>query len=885
MQTASSSQPKSHKVTPMMAQWHQCKRLAKDAILLFRMGDFYEAFYDDAVLICEKINLTLTQRQGIPMCGVPVQNLDTYVDKLLLEGLKVGIAEQTEDPKQSKGLVKRELVRIVSRGTSSSQQLVADKSNHYFLSLEQVGSIFGMAILDLTTGQFEVVEFDQVATLINETYRLAPVEVLCSEKFCQNNHELIQGLKQDLNFLLTKTDDYFYDHEPAFKHLQNHFRLHSLDGFGLKGMVAGINAAGALLIYLEQNLKTSLKHVHQIGTYKLNDFLSIDHSTQKHLELTENNRDGSKAFTLLSVLDYTQTAMGGRLIRKWIKQPLLSQEKITFRQDAIEALMQNCAEHEEIMLMLKPIKDLERIVARLSSNLAGPRDLLALKHSIKELPYIKSLCQHLPATLIQTLLDSIKDLRPLSAYLEQAVKEEVPLRISDGAFIKKGFHQELDELLDIRSNNKTFLLNYQNQLRESTQIKTLKVSYNRVFGYYIEVSKGQAQNMPAEFIRRQTLVNNERFISPELKVYEEKVLTAEDKISKLEAELFEEIRQSILKQETDLLTTSSAIAQIDCLCSLAHSAIIHNYTRPQLVEKSILEIDEGRHPVLETLTHKEHFIPNSTQMDDKNNKLFIITGPNMAGKSTYLRQVALIVIIAQMGSFVPAKKAKLGIIDKVFSRIGASDDLARGQSTFMVEMNETANILNNVTDNSLVILDEIGRGTSTYDGISIAWAVAEYLLTTQGKSPKTLFATHYWELTQLEKTLSGAVNYSVAVKEWNDEIVFLHKIVRGGTDKSYGIQVARLAGLPKAAIKKAKEVLGNLEESRSEHSFPTHTETNKQNAHKQEVQYLLFSQNKAEVSSCAHRTLIEQIKNLDLNVLSPLEALNFLSQVKDKLNN
>ncbi|MCH1430316.1 MAG: DNA mismatch repair protein MutS [Chlamydiales bacterium] len=879
------SAPQEKKTTPMMAQWHACKKIAKEAILLFRMGDFYEAFYDDAVLISEKINLTLTKRQGIPMCGVPYHSSDAYIDKLVALGLRVAIAEQTEDPKQAKGLVKREVVRIVTPGTTYSQQLVPDKSNNFLVSIDQVGSIFGLAVLDLSTAEFEVIEFEKSKDLLNEIFKIKPSELLCSEKFYQRNSDISIQLQQTLDFLLTTRDNYYYTHESSYANLQEHFAVHSLDSFGLKGKVAAINAAGALLYYLKKDLKLCVSHLKSIKSYQISDYMSLDYSTQKHLELTENTQDGSRKNTLLQVLDQTFTAMGGRLIQRWIKQPLLNIEKINQRLDAVEAFLSNSCYEEELHQELRYIQDIERILMKVSTGSAGPRDLVALRVSLKQLPSIKAHLSSMRTPLIDALKEKLQELPELNQLLEHALKDEVPLRVSDGGFIKPGFNNDLDELVGLKTNSQKFLLEYQEELKEKTNIKSLKVGFTRVFGYYIEVSKGQADRMPDSFTRRQTLVNNERFISPELKEFENKILNAEEQISKIETALFNSLKEKVLQFQLELSQIAQAIAHVDVLQSLAHTSSNNRYCRPKFTQDSVLQIKEGRHPVLEMLSLTGQFIPNETVMDNKNQKLFVITGPNMAGKSTYIRQVALIVIMAQMGCYVPASEATLGITDKVFSRIGASDDLSRGQSTFMVEMSETANILNNATSSSLVILDEIGRGTSTYDGISIAWAVAEYLLTTSGKTPKTLFATHYWELTELEKKVKGAVNFSIAVKEWNDEIVFLHKIVRGGADKSYGIQVARLAGLPKAAIKRAKEILNQLEKSRYDDSPSKKTGTSSHKK-KREEQFLLFEPS-ATSSSSANSSLSkikEQLDDLDVNKVTPMEALGILSSFKSQLD-
>lgn len=804
----------------MMSQWQACKEAAKDAILLFRMGDFYEAFYDDAALIAKELDLTLTKRQDIPMSGVPHHTCETYIDKLVSKGYRVAIAEQTEDPKKVKGLVKREVVRVVTPGTIINSSLLSDKSNNFIIAVSRVGSIFGLAVLDLTTADFRVIEFENENELINEIYRLHPAEILASNKFKERHQSLFADIRQAYDFSLNAYEDWHFDHQIAYEFLVNHFQVHNLDGFGLKGMICGINAAGALLNYLQESLCLPIDHIREIHTYSTSQYMSLDRITQRNLELTESLRDGNRKNTLLGILDQTRTPMGGRLMRHWVKQPLLSVDDITKRQDAIQALYQNPSLLEKISTLLDGVRDIERLMMKISSGYASPRDLVALRFSFAPIPQIKAFLKAVtPASILleqeEQKLDPLPELTDL---ITRSIVDEPPIRLNDGKIFREGYHQELDELRELSQDSKTWIARYQTQLREETGIKTLKVGFTRMFGYYIEVSKGQAERMPETFQRRQTLVNAERYITPELKEYENKVLTAEEKIAAIEAELFALLRTEVAKYAHRALLVAQGIAKIDCLLSLAFVAFSNGYVRPIVDHSQVLQIIEGRHPVIEALNIGEKFIPNDTILDDNSNRLLLITGPNMAGKSTYIRQVALITIMAQIGSFIPAKSAHIGVIDKVFTRIGASDDLSRGHSTFMVEMTETANILNNVTSRSLVILDEIGRGTSTYDGISIAWSVAEYLLTTDQKTAKTLFATHYWELTKLEEKVPGAINYNVAVHETDDNIVFLRKIVRGGTDKSYGIHVGRLAGLPQAVITRAREILIHLEENSNRRS-------------------------------------------------------------------
>lgn len=807
------------KTTPMMQQWHTCKEYAPDALLLFRMGDFYEAFYEDAAIIAKELELTLTKRQEIPMAGVPVHTCEGYIDKLVSKGYRIAVAEQTEDPKQAKGLVSRAVTRVVTPGTVINSSLLSDKTNNFFVAISQASSTFGLALIDLTTGEFKVIEFDKELDLINEVHRLRPTECLTNNRVRNKHIQLFRDMTQQLGCLLNSEEDWRFDNQVTQGFLINHFKVHNLDGFGLRGMTAGVNAAGALLYYLKETLCLTIDHVRELSTYSTSDYMTIDKTSLRNLELTESLRDGGRKNTLLEVLDHTHTPMGARMMRHWIKQPLLDVESIEKRQDAIQTLLQNRTEHEHLLPLLEHVRDLERLMMKISSGYASPRDIVTLRFSLLPLPLLQS---HLSDFRDAELLaDAAKDITPLPELTDligRALVDEPPARVSDGQFIREGYHEELDSIRSISQNSKDWLAQYQTTLRDQLNIRTLKVGYNRLSGYYIEVSKGQSNLMPDSFQRRQTLVNAERYISPELKEYETKVLTAEERITAIENELFAEIREYVSNYAEQVRRIARAIALLDCISSLAEAAHQFHYVRPVVDDSQVLRISEGRHPVVEALSMGEKFIPNDTYLDDENHRCIIITGPNMAGKSTFIRQVALITIMAQMGSFIPAKDAHIGIVDKVFTRIGASDDLSRGQSTFMVEMTETANILNHATPRSLVILDEIGRGTSTYDGISIAWSVAEYLLTQSDKLSKTLFATHYWELTKMEEKVPGAVNYNVAVHESGDDIVFLRKIVRGGTDKSYGIHVARLAGLPPVVLDRAKEILAHLEENANQKS-------------------------------------------------------------------
>jgi DNA mismatch repair protein MutS len=787
----------------MMSQWHECKKQAPGALLLFRLGDFYEAFEDDALLLAKELDLVLTKRQETPMAGIPAHTCETYIDRLVAKGFRVAVAEQMEDPKLAKGIVKREIVRLVTPGSVINSSLLSDKSNNFMACLSQVNSIYGLAVLDLTTADFRVMEFQDAQELINELGRLSPKEILVSEKCWKHLGTPLEELC--ISSTLVR-EEWHFDHRFAYDGLVKHFQVHTLDGFGFKGMTAAINAAGALMTYVKDDLNLNFSHIKSIHPHHLSKYMMLDRITQRHLELIEPLHDKGK--TLLKILDETETPMGGRLLREWLLHPLLSIDEIKVRQDHIEKFLKAPLQNILLRKYLKEVRDLQRLIMRIETGYATPRDLSGLRFSLEPLPQISQL-------LVELGMAALPDLSMLAQKIASAIVDNPPLRLSDGGIFKQGYHPELDDLKTFKSESQAWLAAYQTKLREDVKIKTLKVSYTQAFGYFIEVSRGQSEKMPLSFQRRQTLVNTERYISPELKEFEHKILTAEEKTAFLENRLFQELRQEIGQFSETIRLAAKWIAEVDVFSALAEVAREHRYTRPVVDNSDLLKIEEGRHPVIEASLERETFIPNDVHFNEIE-RLLVITGPNMAGKSTYIRQVALITLLAQIGSFVPAKQAQIGIVDKLFTRIGASDDLSRGQSTFMVEMSETANILNNATSRSLVILDEIGRGTSTYDGIAIAWSVAEYLLTTKEKRAKTLFATHYFELTRLEEEIPGAVNYNVAVHESEKGIVFLRKIVKGGTDKSYGIHVAKLAGLPPAVIKKAQEMLKKLHATAAE---------------------------------------------------------------------
>jgi DNA mismatch repair protein MutS len=851
------------KISPMMAQWHTCKKSVPDAILLFRLGDFYEAFYEDAILISEQLDLTLTKRGEIPMAGVPFHTSEAYIDKLVAKGYRIAIAEQVEDPRAAKGLIKREIVRVVTPGTVINSTLLTDKSNNYLTCIAQVGETHGLSILDLTTADFKAMEFDDCKELIDELCRLRPKEILIAEKWNKKHEAYVEEIKEQFGPTINIKEDWHFDHSHACDVLMRHFRVHNLDGFGLKGMIAAINASGTILHYIHEDLNLSIEHIKSIATDHLNRYMLLDRSTQKHLELFESLHEGKKKYTLLQCIDRTVTPMGGRLLKRWLTHPLLDIDEIRFRQEAVSALLQSWQKSLEIRIHLSEIRDLERLMMRIETGHASPRDLAGLRFSLEHIAPLSQFLTAFAETIFVQAKQNLADVTAIVDKIQKSLIDTPPLRLSDGGIFRSGFHPELDELRSLQNDSHAWIARYQVQLKEQTQIKTLKVGYTKAFGYYIEVSRGQTDKIPDSFQRRQTLINAERFITPELKEFEHKMLHAEEKIAALEYELFDSLRKEAASFAQQVRIIATAVAILDCLLSFAEIAKTHHYVCPLVDESEILHVEQGRHPVIEATIGTETFIPNDVFLD-RQTQLYLITGPNMAGKSTFIRQVALTAILAQMGSFVPAKRAHIGIIDKVFSRIGASDDLSRGQSTFMVEMTETANILHNATNRSLVILDEIGRGTSTYDGISIAWAVAEYLLTQPQKRAKTLFATHYWELTELENLIPGAVNYNVAVHESDRGIVFLRKIVKGGTDKSYGIHVAKLAGLPHVVIKRALEMLQKLEKNAGRTCDSTSTKPSVQK------QLSLFASFNEDSKLAA---IASELKNLDPNHLTPMEAL------------
>ena len=801
------------KETPMMAQYRSIRReLPEDTILFFRLGDFYEMFFDDAKTASGILGITLTKRHNTPMCGVPYHAAPGYIERLVKAGVKVAICEQVEDPATAKGVVKREVTRIVTPGTILDEVALDGNQNNFLAGLTHEKSRFGLAMLDLSTGEFWIEESDDVASVQANLSRYAPAECIVAEDQLDDPAFALLQL-EDTNTMLTACEDWTFEPSSANDYLLRHFDVHSLEGFGCAPLSAALGAAGAVLYYVKTELRRNLSHVRNIRVKNPADYMLIDETTATNLELVtsiNSNRQAYKA-TLLHVLDSTCTAMGGRLLRDWLLRPLNSLEQIQARLNAVELLVNNQTFLRSLRDVLGDIKDVERLISRIGSASSNPRDVRAIGVSLQQMPLVKSLLAG-KGTLIEQLGETITSLPELVALIDTAIVDEPPINLKDGGVIRTGYHTELDELREAATQGRKWLADFQASEIERTGIKSLKVRHNKVFGYYIEISKSYLELVPESYIRKQTLVNAERFITPELKEYENKILGAQERSVALEQEIFTEVRRQAVEQLDTIQRNAVAIGQIDVLATFAERALSNNYAQPSMTDNGKLDIRDGRHPVVEQMPDAERFVPNDSALDRETHQLIIITGPNMAGKSTYIRQVALITIMAHMGCFVPAAAAEIGIVDRVFTRVGASDDLAPGRSTFMVEMQETANILNNATPRSLIVLDEIGRGTSTFDGISIAWSVAEYLCKNEAMQAKTLFATHYHELTDLALTLPNVQNFCVLVKERGHAITFLRKIVPGAADKSYGIQVARLAGLPDDVIERATDILTNLEE-------------------------------------------------------------------------
>ena len=878
-------------LTPMMQKYMETKAAYPDCILFYRLGDFYEMFFEDAITASRELEITLTGKscgleERAPMCGIPYHAVDGYLNKLVAKGYKVAICEQVEDPKLAKGLVKREVTRIVTPGTNLAPQALDETKNNYLMCIVYIADRYGLSIADITTGDYFVTELPDSAKLMDEIYKFMPSEIICNESFYMSGMDL-EDLRSRLGITIYSLDSWYFDDAICRKKLLEHFHVSSFVGLGLEDYDCGIISAGALLQYLLETQKNSLSQLTHITPYTTAKYMMLDSSTRRNLELCETLREKQKRGSLLWVLDKTKTAMGARMLRKHLEQPLIERDEIQKRLDAVEELKSMAISREEIREYLTPVYDLERLITRITYGSANPRDLTAFKTSLEMLPSLHYILEEMESSLLCMIREDMDTLEDLCSLIQDSIIDDPPLAMKEGGIIRDGYHEEVDKLRSAKSDGKDWLARLEEEEREKTGIKNLKIKYNKVFGYYLEVTNSYKDLVPDYYTRKQTLANAERYITPELKELEDTILGAEDKLYALEYELYSAVRDTIAGEVERIQRTAKAVASLDVFASLALVAERNNYVRPKINEKGIIDIKDGRHPVVEKMIPNDMFISNDTYLDDKKQRISIITGPNMAGKSTYMRQAALIVLMAQLGSFVPASSANIGLVDRIFTRVGASDDLASGQSTFMVEMTEVANILRNATSKSLLILDEIGRGTSTFDGLSIAWAVVEYISDTKLLGAKTLFATHYHELTELEGKIENVNNYCIAVKEKGDDIVFLRKIVKGGADKSYGIQVAKLAGVPDIVIDRAKEIVEELSDEDittrvSEIAIKEHDAKKKPKAKKYDevdiAQMSLFD-------TVKDGDVLEELKNIDVGNLTPIDALNTIYRLQNKLKN
>lgn len=876
-------------VTPMMQKYLETKKEYPDCILFYRLGDFYEMFFDDAITASKELELTLTGKscgleERAPMCGVPYHAVEGYLNRLVSKGYKVAICEQVEDPKLAKGLVKREVVRIVTPGTNLNTQSMDETRNNYLMSIAYFQGKIGISVADVTTGDYYLTEVEDNKKLLDEIMKYHPSEIICNDAFTVSGVDLTD-LKDRLNIAIYSLEPFYYDEDRCRKSLLKHFHVTSLQGMGIEDFPSGLIAAGALMQYLTNTQKIPLSHFTHLYPYLTSRYMLLDSSTRRNLELTETLREKQKRGSLLGVLDKTKTAMGARTLRQYIEQPLIDKSEIEKRLDGISELSEKAMLRDEIREYLNPIYDLERLLGKVSYKTANPRDLLAFAGSLKMLPSIKVLLNDFSSDILKEIQEETDDLTDVCTLIERAICEEPPLAIREGGIIRDGFDENIDRLRHAKNDGKTWLARLEEEDRERTGIKNLKVKYNKVFGYYFEVTNSFKNMVPEDYIRKQTLTNAERYTNAKLKELEDTILNAEDKLYGLEYDLFCQIRDSIAGEIDRIQRTAKAIARLDVLCSLSYVAERNHYVRPKINEKGVIDIKAGRHPVVEQMISNDMFISNDTYLDNNKYCVSIITGPNMAGKSTYMRQVALIVLMAQIGSFVPADSANISMTDRIFTRVGASDDLASGQSTFMVEMNEVANILRNATSNSLLILDEIGRGTSTFDGLSIAWAVIEHISNKKLLGAKTLFATHYHELTELEGKMNNVNNYCIAVKEKGDDIVFLRKIVKGGADKSYGIQVAKLAGVPDMVIDRAKEIVTQLCDNDILEKVQSIAIDQKETKHKA-VKYDEVDLSQMSLfDTVTDEDVLNELKELDVSTLTPLDALNTIYRLQNKLKN
>ena len=875
--------------TPMMQKYLETKKEYPDCILFYRLGDFYEMFFEDALTASRELEITLTgkscgQEERAPMCGVPYHAIDGYLNKLVSKGYKVAICEQVEDPKLAKGLVKREVTRIVTPGTNLDVQAMDDTRNNYLICVSFFQGKIGISVADVTTGDYYLTEVDELHKLQDEINKYEPSEIICNEQFMVSGFN-VEDLKTRLHIAVYPLAAHYFDEEICKKTLMKHFHVTSLAGLGIQDFPTGMIAAGVLLQYLYETQKTSLSHFTHLYPYLTSKYMLLDTSTRRNLELTETLREKQKKGSLLGVLDRTRTAMGGRLLRKYLEQPLIQKDKIEERLDAVEALGQRSVERDELREYLNTIYDMERLLGKVSYKTANPRDLIAFRNSLAMLPAIKTVLADLDAGLLQSIQEHLDPLEDIYHLIDDAIEEEAPISAREGGIIKSGFHETIDSLRNAKTDGKKWLAELEEEDRNRTGIKNLRIKYNKVFGYYFEVTNSYKDLVPEDYVRKQTLANAERYTTPRLKELEDTILNAEDKLYALEYNLFCEIRDAIAGEIERIQQTAHAVAKLDVFTSLSYVAERNQYVRPALNEKGIIDIKGGRHPVVEKMIKNDMFIANDTYLDNHKHCIAVITGPNMAGKSTYMRQTALIVLMAQIGCFVPAAKANIGIVDRIFTRVGASDDLASGQSTFMVEMNEVANILRNATADSLLVLDEIGRGTSTFDGLSIAWAVIEHISNRKLLGAKTLFATHYHELTELEGKMDNVNNYCIAVKEKGDDIVFLRKIVKGGADKSYGIQVAKLAGVPDMVIDRAKEIVNQLSDNDITEKVQS-IEVNTKNEKRKPVKYDEVDLEQISLfDTVRDEDVLKELQEIEITNLTPLDALNTLYRLQNKLKN
>ncbi len=878
--------------SPMMQHYLSTKEEYKDCILFYRLGDFYEMFFDDAVTVSKELELTLTgkdcgQAERAPMCGVPFHAAESYINRLVANGHKVAICEQMEDPKQAKGIVKREVIKVVTPGTNLNSQALDETKNNYLFCIYYQGDVIGVSICDFSTGDYYVTELQNENELLDEINKFVPSEIIVNDYFAMSGIDLT-AVNDKLGISMSALENWYFDEDSCIRRLLSHFKLNSLDGLGVKDYPTGVIAAGALLTYLYETQKSDMSHIITLTPYTTGKYMLIDSSSRRNLELVETLREKQKRGSLIWVLDKTKTAMGARALRSMLEQPLIDRDQIILRQDVIAELSEHQIDREELREYLNPIYDLERLMTKISCKSANPRDLIAFRNSLRMLPYIKQIIGTFQSELFRKYFDSLDDLSDIYSLIDSAIVEEPPITMREGGMIKEGFSAEADELKKAKTEGREWLAQLEERERSNTGIKNLRIKYNKVFGYYLEVTNSFKSLVPDNWIRKQTLTNSERYTTDELKHLEDIILGAEDKLNGLEYDLFCRVRDSIAAEVVRIQATAKAVAMIDVFASLSVVAVQNNFVRPKINEKGIIDIKGGRHPVVEKMMNNDMFIANDTYLDNAANRVSIITGPNMAGKSTYMRQTALIVLLAQVGSFVPADSANICIVDRIFTRVGASDDLASGQSTFMVEMTEVANILRNATPKSLLILDEIGRGTSTFDGLSIAWAVVEHIANKNILGAKTLFATHYHELTELEGTLDGVNNYCIAVKEKGDDIVFLRKIVKGGADKSYGIQVAKLAGVPDSVIARAKQLVTELSDAdisqKAKDIAQYSKKLDKLNREYRKVDELEVKQ-MSLFDTLSDNDIVEEIKNMDIGHITPIDALNTLYKLQGKIKN